>query len=97
MLPTLKKGGILAVNIADVFNAPINDYVEITNPMNDFLYSKGLKYRGCIGMEMTKRFNSGGAGKAKSEYFDEHLKDKTKETEQENIAFGEPIWIWEKK
>ena len=65
--------------------------------MNDFLKSKGLKYRGCIGMEMTKRFNSGGAGKAKSEYFDEHLKENTEKTEQENIAFGEPIWIWEKK
>ena len=97
MIPTLKEGGILAVNIADVFNAPKNDYVEITNPMNDFLYSKGLKYRGCIGMEMTKRFNSGGAGKAKSEYFDEHLKENTEKTEQENIAFGEPIWIWEKQ
>ena len=96
MIPTLKEGGILAVNIADVFNAPINDYVEITNPMNDFLKSKGLKYRGCIGMEMTKRFNSGGAGKAKSEYFDKHLRDNTEKTETNNIAFGEPIWIWEK-
>ena len=97
MIPTLKEGGILAVNIADVFNAPKNDYVEITNPMNDYLKSKGLKYRGCIGMEMTKRFNSGGAGKAKSEYFDKHLRDNTEKTEQENIAFGEPIWIWEKQ
>ena len=97
MIPTLKEGGILAVNIADVFNAPINDYVEITNPMNDFLKSKGLKYRGCIGMEMTKRFNSGGAGKAKSEYFDKHLRENTEKTETENIAFGEPIWIWEKQ
>ena len=59
-----KKNGILAINIADVFNAPINDYVEITNPMNDFIKSKGLEYLGCIGMEMTKRFNSG-AGNAK--------------------------------
>jgi hypothetical protein len=46
-------------------------------------------------MEMTKRFNSGGAGNAKSEYFEEHLKEKTKDTK--DVAFGEPIWIWEKK
>ena len=94
MIPTLKAGGIMAINIADVFSGPDKGYVDITNAMNDFLKSKGLKYKGCIGMEMTKRFNSGGAGNAKSEYFDEHLKEKTKQTK--NIAFGEPIWIWEK-
>jgi DNA modification methylase len=94
LIPTLKSEGILAVNIADVFNAPINDYVDITNPMNDFLQSKGLKYRGCIGMEMTKRFNSGGAGNAKSEYFSEDLKEITEETK--DVAFAEPIWIWER-
>jgi hypothetical protein len=94
LVPTLKSGGILAVNIADVFNAPINDYVEITNPMNDFIQSKGLTYRGCIGMEMTKRFNSGGAGNAKSEYFSEDLREITDETQ--NVAFGEPIWIWKR-
>ena len=94
IIPTLKQDGILAVNIADVFNAPINDYVEITNPMNDYIKSKGLTYLGCIGMEMTKRFNSGGAGNAKSEYFSEALKDKTNETQ--DVAFGEPIWIWKK-
>ena len=96
MIPTLKEGGILAINIADVYNpkSKNKEYYQICNPMNDFLQSKGLKYKGCIGMEMTKRFNSGGAGNAKSEYFDEHLKEKTKETQ--DIAFGEPIWIWEK-
>ena len=92
MIPTLKAGGIMAINIADVFSGPDKGYVDITNAMNDFLKSQGLKYKGCIGMEMTKRFNSGGAGNAKSEYFDEHLKEKTKQTK--NIAFGEPIWIW---
>ena len=99
MIPTLKDGGILAINIADVYNpkSKNKEYYQICNPMNDFLKSKGLKYEGCIGMEMTKRFNSGGAGKAKSEYFSEDLKDNTKKTEQENIAFGEPIWIWKKK
>ena len=94
IIPTLKKDGILAINIADVYDAKNKTYFDICNPMNDFIKSQGLEYYGCIGMEMTKRFNSGGAGNAKSEYFSEDLKDKTKETE--NIAFGEPIWIWKK-
>ena len=90
----MKEGGILAVNIADVYNPKEKDYFDICNPMNQFLESQGLTYYGCIGMEMTKRFNSGGAGNAKSEYFEEHLKEKTEDTK--NIAFGEPIWIWKK-
>jgi hypothetical protein len=94
LIPTLKSGGILAINIADVYSAKDKDYFDICNPMNDFIKSKGLKYYGCIGMEMTKRFNSGGAGNAKSEYFDEHLKEQTENTK--DIAFGEPIWIWKK-
>jgi len=97
LIPTLKSGGILAVNIADVYNpkSKNKEYYQICNPMNDFIKSQGLEYYGCIGMEMTKRFNSGGAGNAKSEYFEEHLKEKTKDTA--NVAFGEPIWIWRKK
>ena len=95
IIPTLKKDGLLAVNIADVYDAKNKTYFDICNPMNDFLTSQGLHYYGCIGMAMTKRFNSGGAGNAKSEYFQEYLKDKTKHTK--NVAFGEPIWIWEKK
>ena len=95
IIPTLKKGGILAVNIADVYNPKDKDYFDICNPMNDYIKSQGLEYYGCIGMEMTKRFNSGGAGNAKSEYFEEHLKEKTKDTK--DVAFGEPIWIWKKK
>lgn len=94
LVPTLKSNGILAVNIADVYSAKDKDYFEICNPMNEFLESQGLVYYGCIGMEMTKRFNSGGAGNAKSEYFDDHLKEQTENTK--DIAFGEPIWIWKK-
>jgi hypothetical protein len=45
-------------------------------------------------MEMTKRFNSGGAGNAVSEYYNEELKEKAEE--MKNKAFGEPIWIWQK-
>jgi len=94
MIPTLKKGGILAVNIADVYSSPDKGYVDIVNPMNEFLESKGLRYRGCIGMELQKRPNSAGAGNAKSEYFSDELKDISKENK--NIPFGEPIWIFEK-
>ena len=94
MIPTLKKGGILAVNIADVYSAPDKGYLEIVNPMNEFLESQGLKYRGCIGMELTARPNSGGAGKAKSDYFSDEMKEIAEETK--NQKFGEPIWIFEK-
>lgn len=94
IIPTLKENGILAINIADVFNAKIDGYVDITNAMNDFIQSKGLVYQGCIGMAMSKRLNSGGAGKAKSDYFDDTLLQKARDNEK--ITFGEPIWIWKK-
>ena len=94
IIPAMKTGGILAVNIADVYCAKKKGYLDICNPMNDFIKSRGLKYRGCIGMEMTKRFNSAGAGKAASDYFSDDFQDKALETK--NDAFGEPIWIWEK-
>ena len=94
IVPTLKPGGILAINIADVFSAKHKGYVDITNSMNDYIKSCGLKYVGCIGMEMTKRFNSGGAGQAKSDYYSEDLKETTEK--KKDYAFGEPIWVWTK-
>tara|TARA_X000001036_G_scaffold177397_1_gene167915 strand:- start:1280 stop:2494 length:1215 start_codon:yes stop_codon:yes gene_type:complete len=94
LIPTLKKDGILAVNIADVYHESVKGYVDITNAMNDYIKSQGLKYEGCIGMEMTKRFNSAGAGNAVSDYYSDDLKEKSQETK--NQAFGEPIWIWKK-
>ena len=61
MIPTLKKDGILLhKDIIDVYSSKDKDYFDICNPMNDFIKSQGLHYFGCIGMEMTKRFNSGG-------------------------------------
>jgi hypothetical protein len=94
MIPTLKKGGILAINIADVYSAPDKGYLEIVNPMNEFLESKGLKYRGCIGMQLAARPNNGGSGTAKSEYYSDDMKELAEETK--NQAFGEPIWVFEK-
>ena len=94
LIPTMKKGGVLAVNIADVYHESVKGYVDITNAMNDYIKSQGLKYEGCIGMEMTKRFNSAGAGNAVSDYYSDDLKEKSQETK--NQAFGEPIWIWKK-
>ena len=58
IVPTLRKGGVLAINIADVFASKYNKFVDICNSMNNFIRIQGLEYQGCIGMEMTKRFNS---------------------------------------
>jgi len=102
IIPTVKKGGLIAINIADVFTSgkgSTKDWKEITNPMGDFLISKGLTYKGCIGMEMAKRPNSGGAGTVKktehnqNQYSEETLKNSE---ENQNKTFGEPIWIFEK-
>ena len=99
MLPTLKSGGKLCVNISDV-NAKTKggaQYLKICDPMNDFLDEYGdMEYIGCIGMEMAKRPNSGGAGTAKDTI---QFKDKTMKFVEENKdkRFCEPIWIWEKK
>ena len=99
MIPTLKSGGKLCVNISDV-NAKTKggaQYLKICDPMNEFLDEyRDMEYIGCIGMEMAKRPNSGGAGTAKdtTQYSEESLKlaEETKDK-----RFCEPIWIWEKK
>ena len=63
--------------------------------MCKFIESKGLTYKGCIGMEMAKRPNSGGAGTAKDDgqYSEESLK---LAEETQNQTFCEPIWIIQK-
>jgi hypothetical protein len=97
IIPTVKKGGIIAVNIADVYASSKGDkgWLEICNPMIDYLTSQGLTYKGCIGMEMAKRPNSGGAGTAKDDeqYSEESLK---LAEETQNQTFCEPIWICQK-
>jgi len=94
MIPTLKSGGKLCVNISDVYNR--GNWQKICDPMNEFLDEfKEVDYRGCIGMEMAKRPNSGGAGTAKSKEYSEESLQLAEETKDQR--FCEPIWIWEKK
>ena len=54
---SLKRGGVLAINISDVYsNHQIN---AICDPMNDFIEKlDGAQYETCLGMKMAKRPNS---------------------------------------
>jgi hypothetical protein len=97
---SIRSGGYLAVNIADVY-AKSNDrekgYVEITNPMNDYIKSLGGIYEGCLGMEMAKRPGSAGAGMIidgdEERYSEEAL---AKAEEAKNKTFCEPVWVFRK-
>lgn len=99
--PTIRKGGYLAINIADVYATSQGDgrsYQEITNPMNDFIseYSDS-EYVGCLGMEMAKRPGSIGAGmmiESDSDRFTDESKQKAEESEGK--TFCEPVWVWKK-
>jgi len=94
---SIKSGGYLLVNISDVYaNSKWSTdrcWLEICNPMNDYLSKLG-EYQGCIGMEMAKRPNSGGAGTAKT-YEGSVWTEKSLENKDDK-KFGEPIWIWKK-
>ena len=95
---SIKSGGYLLVNISDVYTnskwSTDRGWLEICNPMNDYLSKLG-EYQGCIGMELAKRPNSGGAGTAKS-YEGSVWTEKSLENKQDK-KFCEPIWIWQKK
>ena len=94
---SIKVGGYLLVNISDVYTnskwSTDRGWLEICNPMNDYLSKLG-EYQGCIGMELAKRPNSGGAGTAKS-YEGSVWTEKSLENKQDK-KFCEPIWIWRK-
>ena len=87
---TLRKGGILMVNISDV-NASSGgkkDWLKICDPMNDYINTfDDSEYVECFGMEMAKRPNSIGVGTAEG--------DKNN-NEKEGDTFGEPVWVWKK-
>jgi len=95
---SIKSGGYLLVNISDVYTnskwSTERGWLEICNPMNDYLSKLG-EYQGCIGMELAKRPNSGGAGTAKS-YEGSVWTEKSLENKQDK-KFCEPIWVWKKK
>ena len=96
---SLKSNGYLLVNISDVYSnskwSTDRGWLEICNPMNNFLSTfSDSEYQGCIGMELAKRPNSGGAGTAKSKDYTKEALKKTEETKDK--TFCEPIWIWRK-
>lgn len=99
--PTIRPGGILAINISDVFSTSGKGkkrWLKITDPMNNHLKSLGLEYLGAIGMEMAKRPNSGGAGmvfqgSAPNDWTDDTMK--RVDIARDN-TFCEPIFIWKK-
>ena len=104
MLPTLKSGGKLCVNLsaapassgAKRKGTTAKGWQKICDPMNEFLDEfRDSEYQGCIGMEMAKRPNSGGAGTAKSKEYSEESLQFAEETKDKR--FCEPVWIWEKK
>ena len=99
MWTSLRSGGKLCVNIADV-NANSQGmkkkgWLPICDPMNEFIDTfRDSDYLGCIGMEMAARPNSLGAGTG--------VESGENNREPEMIRkrsgkFCEPIWIWEKK
>ena len=71
----------------------LNYLARSKHNLNDYLSKLG-EYQGCIGMEMAKRPNSGGAGTAKT-YEGSVWTEKSLEN-KEDKKFGEPIWIWKK-
>lgn len=99
MIPTLKQGGIMAINISDVYSnsGKGREHLAIVNPMNDFLQSQGLTYMGAIGMEMSARPNSGGAGTAKETGIHNWKEDMLEKAELVDEKFCEPIWVWKKQ
>ena len=66
MWTSLRSGGKLCVNIADVnagSQGQKKGWLKICDPMNDFIDTfRDSDYLGCIGMEMASRPNSIGAG-----------------------------------
>jgi hypothetical protein len=98
---SVRLHGIVAINISDVFSVSGKGqkrWLEITNPMNDHLYSLGMEYVGAIGMEMSKRPNSAGAGmvfqgSAPNEWTDDAI---SRVDNSINKVFCEPIWLWRK-
>ena len=99
MWESLRSGGKLCVNIADV-NASSQGmkkkgWLKICDPMNEFIDTfRDSDYLGCIGMEMASRPNSIGAGTGVDSGESNRKPEMLKKF---NGKFCEPIWVWEKK
>ena len=80
---SLKDGGTMIINIADVYaNDKGNNksYVQICDPMNDFIQSLPQStYKGCIGLQLNRRPGSNN--------------DKP---ESKGKKIIEPMWVWKK-
>lgn len=78
---SLKSGGYLAINIADLGIGSFKDDTKICDVMNDYIKKlKGAEYVGCLGLRLTVRPHTG-------------IK---KEMPGGSPIFIEPIWIWRK-
>ena len=100
---TLRKGGILMVNISDVNATTQTDKgswsdkknLQICDPMNDYIDTfEDSEYVECFGMEMAKRPNCIGIGNAK--VTDETNRKKEYVIEKDGDTFAEPVWMWKK-
>lgn len=94
MIPTVKQNGRIIVNIADIFSKKGNKWLHISKPLIEFMTNNGFEYEGVIGMEMSQRPNSAGAGRAAGEnHSDEH-----KQFRDDNLdkTFCEPMWTFRK-
>ena len=90
LYPTLEKcwealedGGTMIINIADVHatNNGKNEYIQICDPMNDFI--SGLSdahYSGCFGLRLSRRPGQNMVSKH----------------EPKIKTFIEPMWVWKK-
>ena len=80
----LEDGGTMIINIADVHatNNGTNEYIQICNPMNDFISRlPNACYSGCFGLRLSRRPGQNMASKH----------------EPKIKTFVEPMWVWRKK
>ena len=89
MFPTLKKGweslregGVMIINIVDVYNDHNKGCYRICKPMLDFMATQpNCHYQGVIGYHMSVRPN-------RNQSFNSHFAERTPQ--------AEPMWVWSK-
>ena len=94
IIPTVRVDGRIMVNIADIFSKKGNKWLHISKPLIEFMTNNNFEYEGVIGMEMSQRPNSAGAGRGKDDtHSEEHIKFRDDNLEK---TFCEPIWTFRK-